>query len=722
MILKTLSLVALATALVDACVLEEATHEFNPALLTRRSRTPQRPHLSKHERVMVDSFSSTTVDDWSYYYTHGLHIAGMNRTQAQWTADKWAEFGVPSSVVSYHTYLNFPVSQEVSLTAKDGKTKKINLDEEVLEEDSTTSYPNRPPTFHGYSASGDVSAEYVYVGRGQQVDFERLIALGVDLKGKIAISRYGGPFRGLKVKNAQDHGMIGCLIFTDPGDDGNVTVANGYKAYPHGPARNPTSVQRGSVMFLSTYPGDPTTPGYPSREDSFRHNTSAVTPQIPSIPISQEAALPILAALDGHGTPGSKVNRTLWVGGLNVTYSTGPAPGVKINMKNLMRDDITPIWNTVGIINGTDPDEVIILGNHRDAWIVGGASDPNSGSAVMVEIAKAFGKLQKTGWKPKRTIVMCSWDGEEYGLVGSTEWVEEYLPWLKGAAVAYINVDGAVSGPNPSLSATPQLHKLGIDMMKKIMWPIKGKHTNTMYEVWNQISKGNVGVLGSGSDYTAFVHNGIASLNTGSGRGPNDPVYHYHSNYDSYHWMDKFADPGWHTHTAMGQYLGLVMYHLASDEVIPFQVTNYVTQMEKYYDDLAKYVAASTMKDLDITPIKDAICVFDAAAKKAAKLEKQAQHGGHKRKKIVEHLNSIYRDFERGFVSQGGLPDREFYKHLIFAPGLDTGYAPTTFPGVAEAIDAKDRTIAEEFVGKTTNAIYVAAGILSTCDDWENKS
>lgn len=198
--------------------------------------------------------------------------------------------------------------------------------------------------------------------------------------------------------------MVGALIFTDPGDDGNMTEANGYEVYPNGPARNPTSVQRGSVQFLSTYPGDPTTPGYPSRNDSERQDKSAVVPKIPSLPISQEDAYPLLKALDGNGPTGELVNRTNWIGGLNVTYSTGPAPGAKISMKNIMRDTYSPIWNTVGIINGTSPDEVIVIGNHRDAWIVGGAADPNSGSAVMVELAKAFGKLQEKGWKPKRTM------------------------------------------------------------------------------------------------------------------------------------------------------------------------------------------------------------------------------------------------------------------------------------------------------------------------------
>ena len=289
---------------------------------------------------------------------------------------------------------------------------------------------------------------------------------------------YGGPFRGLKVKNAQDFGMIGTVIFTDPVDDYGITVENGYVAYPRGPARNPSSVQRGSVQFLSTYPGDPTTPGYPSIGDPLRADGSAVLARIPSLPISYENAQPILQGLDGHGFSASEIKREDWVGELNATYASGPAPGVTISMSNTMEDTFTDIWNAIGIINGTNPDETLIVGNHRDAWIIGGAADPNSGTAVLVELAKVLGKLQDQGWKPRRNIVLCSWDAEEYGLVGSTEWVEEFIPWLSGTAVSYLNIDVAVSGPHPTFSATPELHALAIELTKKVMWPaMGGTHT-----------------------------------------------------------------------------------------------------------------------------------------------------------------------------------------------------------------------------------------------------
>ncbi|EEP76509.1 conserved hypothetical protein [Uncinocarpus reesii 1704] len=712
--IQALSLFALWLPLaVEGCGKDHRLRRsFDPGdpLLVKRDRPQYPPRLTKQESVLINSFNNASISDWSYYYTHGAHLAGKNRTMAQWTADRWAEYGLTSSVVPYSVFINYPESQALSLSYANGTKWKASLEEDVLPEDDTSSYPNRIPVFHGYSATGDVTAEYVYVGRGQKGDFDRLVELGVDLKGKIALARYGGPFRGVKVKNAQDYEMIGCVIFTDPGDDGEVTEANGYAAYPHGPARNPTSVQRGSVQFLSYFPGDPTTPGYPSKADAPRKDTTDAVPKIPSLPISWKEAVPILAALDGHGIPGKEVNRTRWVGGLNVTYSTGPALGTKLSLKNSMRETITPIWNAVGIINGTSPDEVIVIGNHRDAWIVGGAADPNSGSAVMIELAKAFNELKKTGWKPKRTIVMCSWDGEEYGLLGSVEWVEEYLPWLKAATVAYLNVDIAVSGPIPSFDATPQLHQLGIESMKKIRYSVKGSKDTTLFDIWNSTS-GRIGVLGSGSDYTAFVHNGIPAADLGAYEGDSDPVYHYHSNYDSYHWMANFGDPGFKTHVAIGQFMGMMAYHLATDELVPFDVNNYPKQLNIYLDNL-KALARESNVQLDLSKLEHSIQALTTAAKLLTATKKVAKFTHDKR--LMDLVNHKQRDLERAFVSQGGLPDREFYKHVIYAPGQDTGYAPTTFPGVTEAIQfGANQKLAQEWVDKTSKAIFLAARTLT---------
>jgi N-acetylated-alpha-linked acidic dipeptidase len=489
-------------------------------------------------------------------------------------------------------------------------------------------------------------------------------------------------------------------------------TAKGVAAYPDGPARNPTTVQRGSVQFLSTYPGDPTTPGYVSKPDSERADRSKITPQIPSLPISWIEAQPILKALNGFGTNGTAVNRTGWVGAIpGVTYSTGAGSGATLSMSNVMNDTYATIWDAVGIINGTNQDEVVIVGNHRDAWIVGGAADPNSGSAVLIELAKAFGKLSATGWKPARTIVLCSWDAEEYGLVGSTEWMEEYIPWLKNAAVSYLNIDVAVSGPIPDISATPDLHAVGTSLMKKITYPYRGANDLTLYDVWMHES-GEVGVLGSGSDYTAFLHRGIASIDMGAGGGPIDPVYPYHSNYDSYAWMERFGDPGFHTHKAMGQYLTLLLYHMVNDAAVPLEPSGYVSEFEKYFEELNETIAG-TNYTVDLSSLTSAIAAFDDAAKDFEILREQAISTNDTALLMVQ--NHKARDFSRGFTSQGGLPTREFYQHTIFAPGRDTGYAPVTFPGITESITFdKNQTLAQMWVKKTADAILVAASILKT--------
>ncbi|KZM18759.1 Glutamate carboxypeptidase II [Ascochyta rabiei] len=707
------SLLWLAAIGAEACQRERVFKRHAHAHIKRQAvNATFPPVLDPNEQVLINSFDNTSISTWSYYYTHGDHIAGRNESMAQWTADKWESYGFTSRLDEYYVFLNYPVSHSLVLTYPNGSTYTPTLQEAVLEEDPTTSYPNSISTFHGYSFTGNASAEYVYVGRGQQVDFERLQALGVELEGKIALAKYGGPFRGLKVKNAQDHGMIGAVIFSDPGDDGNMTEAKGQLAYPNGPARNPTTVQRGSVQFLSTYPGDPTTPGYVSKKDSPRSDRSIITPQIPSLPISWLEAQPLLQALNGFGSSGVQVNRTGWVGAIpGVNYSTGAGSGATLDMSNVMNDTYGSIWNAIGIINGTLEDEVVIVGNHRDAWIIGGAADPNSGSAVLIELAKAFGELAKTGWKPARTIVLCSWDAEEYGLVGSTEWMEEYIPWIKNAAVSYLNIDVAVSGPIPEISATPDLHAISTSLMKKIIYPFHGSSDQTMYDVWSTLD-GTVGVLGSGSDYTAFLHRGIAAIDMGAGGGPNDPVYPYHSNYDSYHWMATFGDPGFHTHKAMGQYLTLLLYHMVNDPVVPLQPADYVEELNTYLQALNTTIASANAT-VDLSALVDAISTFETSARQFNDLRDHAVASNDTA--LITVQNHKARDFSRGFTSQGGLPTREFYQHTIFAPGRDTGYAPVTFPGITESITFdKDVELAQEWVEKTSAAILVAASILKT--------
>ena len=331
----------------------------------------------------------------------------------------------------------------------------------------------------------------------------------------------------------------------------------------------------------------------------------------------------------------------------------------------------------------------------------------------MIELSKALSKLLAQGWKPERTIVLASWDAEEYGLVGSTEWMEEYIPWLSEVAVSYLNIDIGVAGPIPGISATPDLHDIATNVMKKVVWPYRGTTNRTMYDVWFEENEGEIGILGSGSDYTSFLHRGISALDMGSDGGVDDPIYHYHSDYDSYHWMTTFGDPGFLTHKAMGQYLTLLLYHLSDDPLLPTNPQAYVTEMNSYLKDLNRTLSASSLQiTLDLSPLTASISTFSSRAAEAASLRDLALRTNDSA--LLKVVNNKLRDFSRGFTSQGGLPGREFYRHVIFAPGVDTGYAPVTFPGITEAVQGGNAELAQEWVGKTANGILVAADILKT--------
>lgn len=596
---------------------------------------------------------------------------------------------------------------------------EASLVEDVLEEDPTTGFDTSIPTFHGYSASGNVTGQFVYVNYGTYQDYEDLVKAGIDLEGKIAIARYGGIFRGLKVKRAQELGAVGVILYSDPGDDGEVTEEKGVEKYPKGPARQPSSVQRGSTEFLSFAPGDPTTPGYPSKPGVPRGPTEPYIPSIPSIPISYEDALPILKALNGHGPSAKDFNKywkaDLGLGYKGVNYSVGPSPeNVVINLYNEQDYIITPNWDVIGIINGSIPDEVIIVGNHRDAWIVGGAGDPNSGSAVINEVIRSFGEALKKGWKPLRTIVFASWDGEEYGLLGSTEWVEEYLPWLSHANVAYLNVDVGVRGQDFHASANPLLDSLLHDITAQVQSPNQTIKGQTVYDTWDK----KISTLGSGSDYTAFQDfAGIPSIDFGFGAGSKDPVYHYHSNYDTFHWMAEFGDPGFVYHRTMSQILGLTTAKLADEPVLSFEAATYATALDKYVSRVEEKLASAAIQSEptskeDILAMRGSVIRQEAEATgeadgfrrslgklheaiaglvtEAGKLDaKKAELQEEVSEEIpwwkwpkklrlgyeIRKVNTKYKYLDRDFIYPEGLDGRPWFKHIVFAPGLWTGYA-----------------------------------------------
>ncbi|CAI6342519.1 unnamed protein product [Periconia digitata] len=706
----------------DALETRIHTHHTTPNRHAKRAPVAYPPTLSDVESILVNSFDNKSISDWSYYYTHGDHLGSHNKSMAEWTAQKWRDAGFDAYLEEFPIWYTYPQHSSLSLIWPNGSRHDANLVEDVLKEDDTSSYPNLIPAYHAMSASGNVTAEYVYVGRGTRADFEVLKDAGIELKGKIALANYGGIYRGTKVKNAQDNGMVGCVLYTDPLDDGEITEANGYEAYPNGPARNPSSIQRGSVRFSSLYSGDPTTVGWASSKDSPRGDVAPYNPSIPSIPLSMKDALPLLRTLSGHGVTAKEANRSGWVGGFkNITYDSGPAPGAVINIDHLMNGTIAPVWDVIGVINGTNEDEVVVVGNHRDAWVIGGAADPNSGSAIMVEMANAFGKLLEKGWKPKRTIIFGSWDAEEFGLQGSTEWVETHLPWLQSHAVAYLNIDVGVSGPRTSFSGSGEIQSFVIDQLKKVLFPEGhwGSEFKTLYDMWFNVTKGTVSPLGSGSDYASFYQNGIACIDFGSDGGKRDPIYHYHSNYDSYNWMSKFGDPGFKLHTAMGQALSLILYHIADDALIPWDLPHAAEVLSSYLEELNETISSSSTlppsnssgnATLDLTPLSSALESFSAKASHLASVANTALTFNDSIALAV--VNSKFRDFARGLASVGGLPGRETFKNVVSAPGIDNGYGADVWPGITDSVNQGDVAQAKEWIEKSAKAVQRAGEIL----------
>ncbi|KAK0730423.1 hypothetical protein B0H67DRAFT_605407 [Lasiosphaeris hirsuta] len=739
---------------------------------------PRKVTYDQLRRIILDVPSSEKAEEWSRYYTAGPHLAGKNLSQAVWTKEKWEEFGVSSQIVAYDVYINYPVDHRLALIEKQEQEDKAStwrvsyeasLTEDIIEDDPTSSLDDRIPTFHGYSASGNVTAPVVYVNYGTFQDFEDLLKANVSLGGKIAIARYGGIFRGLKVKRAQELGMVGVILYSDPGDDGDITEEKGVAPYPEGPARQPTSVQRGSTQFLSIAPGDPTTPGYPSKPGAPRQPVDGAIPSIPSIPISYVDALPILKALNGHGPAAGDLNqywtRNIGLRYKGVHYNIGPTPDeVVVNLLNQQEYVTTPLWNVIGIINGTIPNDVLIVGNHRDAWIAGGAGDPNSGSAVLNEVIRSFGEALRLGWKPLRTIVFASWDGEEYGLVGSTEWVEEYLPWLNEANVAYLNVDVGVKGPHFSASASPLLDNIIHSAARSVLSPNQTVPGQTVFDVWDK----NIRTMGSGSDFTAFQDfAGIPSLDVGFGSGaPDDAVYHYHSNYDSFYWMENFGDPGFIYHKAMSQVMGLLTAQLADLPIISFKAGHYAESLEKYVSKVEdKLDALISPKAMDVDSMsEEAISELRGSHRETSKVVDANAYNPRREARILKedlsriykslgHLkaegeqldreaeilegriregipwwnlparwflvrdirsvNQRYKYLDRKFLYADGLDGRPWFKHIVFAPGLWTGYAGAVFPGLVESIDVEDWENARRWVGIIETKILFSASDLA---------
>ncbi|WFD28208.1 glutamate carboxypeptidase II [Malassezia nana] len=625
------------------------------------------------------------IDEWSALlgvesndararvYEAGSHEsrAQMERPPTDWEDVRprvWAD--------TYAVWLDEPVDASVSVVDAHGQAVwNASLAEDVLPEDPSSA--QGLPPFHGYSFSGNASGPLVYAGTGSPADFAELEARGVRVAGSIALVRYGGLFRGLKVRAAQEAGAVGVLIYSDPKEDGHITEAEGHAPYPAGPARQPSSVQRGSVQALSFYPGDPSTPGRPSYRNATRAPWSEMVsmPRIPSLPLSYANARRLLALTQGRGVRADDVRPHFGGRIPDTEYWTGPSE-LHVSMSNEMHRQTRDIWNVYAVVPGIVDHQRIMVGNHRDAWVFG-AGDPSSGTAVLHELIKGLGALLATGWRPLRTIVLASWDAEEYGLVGSTEFGEDYASFLQSHVAMYHNLDMAVQGSSLAASGSPSLAHL-----------LRGVAQAS------NLTLDHVAPLGSGSDYTVFLqHLGIPSTDVSFRRIDTDPVYHYHSNYDSFAWMDRFGDPGFHRHETMARMWGRLVLRSTEAPLLPIDVQEMAAHLWDAYHALRRIApdAALPWEHLEaaLHSVHDAADRLDRAQhhleEEAHKAARQGRMPSCHWFQSLLHMNKRLQHVEQALLDKKGLALRPWFRHLGVAPGRWLGYGATTLPGLTES-------------------------------------
>ena len=655
-----------------------------------------------------------------------------DKDNAEWILSKFKEWGLDAKIETFDVL--FPTPKERLLEMLEPTHFAAKIEEPTVSVDPTSSqHDEQLPVYNAYSIDGDVTAPLVYVNYGVPDDYEQLDRLGISVKGAIVIARYGGSWRGIKPKVAGEHGAIGCLIYSDPRDDG---YAAG-DTFPEGPYRPKDGAQRGSVMDMPVYPGDPLTPGVGATKDAKRLALSdAVTlTKIPVMPISYGDAQPMLAALKGPVAP------MAWRGGLPITYHVGPGPA-KVHLKLKFNFDIKTIYDVIATIPGsTLPDEWIIRGNHHDAW-VNGAEDPLSGAAPMLEEARALGLLLKQNWRPKRTIVYCVWDGEEPGLLGSTEWAETHAGELATKAAVYINSDGNGRG-RLMVEGSHTLEKFINGVARDIEDPeakisvwkrmqafrIENPDATERQEA-RQRADLRIAALGSGSDYTAFLdHIGIASLNIGYGGEDGGGIYH--SVYDDFYWYTHFADTDFVYGRALAQTGGTAVLRLADAELLPLDFDNLTDTIHRYIDEVVRlakdkreqiiernrsiddgvYAAIDDPRHKKIPPAKEPVPPFLnfaplenglAALQRAADLYDKAlahvnENGGSALARAnLRDANMRLVQVERSLTLKDGLPNRPWFKHQIYAPGFYTGYGVKTLPGVRESIEQKDWKLVDQ--------------------------
>ncbi len=711
---------------------------------------------AKAEREWETKFRAMPSPDSLREYMRRLsarphHVgSAYDKDNADWILAKFKSFGLDARIETFDVLFPTPKERAVELVAPTRFVAK--LEEPAVPGDPTSAQrAEQLPTYNAYSIDGDVTAPLVYVNYGVPADYERLDRLGVSVKGAIVIARYFGSWRGIKPKVAAEHGAIGCIIYSDPKDDG---YTHG-DVYPRGPWRPRDGVQRGSVMDMPLYPGDPLTPGVGATKDAKRLPLSeaATITQIPVLPISYGDAQPLLAALRGPTAP------LEWRGGLGLTYRVGPGPA-RVHLKINSDWSLKTLYDVIARIPGaTAPDEWVIRGNHHDAW-VNGAEDPISGQAPLLEEARGLGQLLKLGWKPRRTIIYAAWDGEEPALLGSTEWVEAHTDELATKAVAYLNSDSNGRG-YLDMAGSHTLEQFINDVARDIEDP------ETKLSVWKRVqlrtianasaadarqdarrrAELRIDALGSGSDFTPFLqHIGIATLNLGFGGEDGGGIYH--SIYDDFKWYTTFADSSFVYGRALAQTVGTAVLRLADADVLPYQFSGFAETVGRYVKEVEKllkdkqdsvrernlqldegaFAATTDPREPMVPPAREELPPYlnfapldnavDGLARAADRYEQaftkaQANGGAVLAKPAAQALNATLRQSERALTTTAGLPRRPWYRHLIYAPGFYTGYGVKTLPGVREAIEQRHWKEADEQITMAAQALQAETEVIT---------
>ena len=698
------------------------------------------PRAGVHEALELRFDAALEADllrDWMRHLSSRPHHVGspFGKDVADFVAARFTEWGYDTAIEEFQVLFPTPRLRRLELVAPTRFT--ASLEEPPLAEDATSDQQGEQlPSYNAYSIDGNVSGELVYVNYGVPADYEDLERRGIDVRGKIVIARYGGSWRGIKPKVAAEHGAIGCLIYSDPRDDGYYRG----DVYPAGPYRMDRGIQRGSVLDMPLFPGDPLTPNVGATADAERLDRSEATTltTIPVLPISYADARPLLEALDGPLAP------LAWRGGLPITYHIGPGPGV-VELELAFNWDLAPVYDVIATLEGSErPDQLVIRGNHHDAW-VNGARDPISGLVALMAEARAIGELVRTGWRPKRTLIFAAWDAEEPGLLGSTEWAELHADRLRRQAVAYINTDGNSRG-FLGMSGSHTLERFINEIARDVIDPQTDVSVSARLEARRRVadvappSRTNgdhpIGALGSGSDYTPFLqHLGIASLNLGysgeSGGGS------YHSIYDSFDHYIRFGDPTFAYGVTLARTTGRALLRLADADVLPFEFESFSETVTRYVDEIVTlldemwtqtertnrliaddgYVLAQdptttyvppTAEDpvphLNFAPPQNVLTRLEASARAygdALNPEAVAQLSVADQRALDQMLIRT----ERLLTREDGLPCRPWFTHHIYAPGFYTGYGVKTIPGVREAIEQRDWPL-------TTTQIALAADTL----------